>query len=148
MCRLKSDPTYKSLANHLDESSAFTELLIENITDYAICTVDLDETITSWSRGADQMYGYSSEEVIGRNSSLFYVPEDIERNQSGTELASALQNGRDENEAWRVRKDGSRFYVKEIVTVLRDDQTALGFLKITKNISERKYAEDTIRQPS
>ncbi len=123
------------------------ELLIDAVQDYAIFILDREGHIRSWNRGATRIMGYDESEVIGKHFSLFYGPEDLAADKPGHELETALSEGRIEDEGWRVRKDGTRFFANTVITPLReDDGTVRGFAKITRDVSERRKAEERLRQ--
>ncbi|HEY3151230.1 MAG TPA: PAS domain S-box protein [Candidatus Binatia bacterium] len=117
--------------------------MVEGVKDYAIYMVDLDGRIITWNTGAERMKGYSSEEILGRRLSLFYEPRDVESGKPELGLKEAAATGRFEDEGWRVRKDGSRFWANVIITALNDGAGKLrGFVKVTRDMSERKRAEE------
>jgi len=125
------------------ESEERFRLLVEAIKDYAICLLDAQGRIVSWNAGAEVIHGYSEEEILGRPFSLFHDPE------PGWEperlLARAAAAGRFEDEGWRVRKDGSRFWANTVFTPIHDESQRLwGFAKITRDLTERKHAEEEI----
>jgi PAS domain S-box-containing protein len=125
------------------ESEERFRLLVEAIKDYAICLLDAEGRIVSWNGGAEVMHGYRAEEILGRPFSLFHAPE------SGGDphglLARAVVEGRSEDEGWRVRKDGSRFWANTVFTPIHDAAQQLwGFAKITRDLTERKHAEEEI----
>ena len=123
------------------------ELLIDAVQDYAIFILDREGHIRSWNRGASRIMGYDESEIIGRHFSLFYGPEDLAADKPGHELATALSEGRIEDEGWRLRKDGTRFFANTVITPLREeDGTVRGFAKITRDVSERRKAEERLRQ--
>src|SRR2546423_1166546 len=95
-------------------------LLIDNVTDYAIIFLDPEGRIVSWSGAAERIKGYRADDVMGKLFPFFYPPEDVARDKPGMELREAAAKGRYEDEGWRVRKDGSRFWANVIVTALRD----------------------------
>ncbi len=120
-------------------------LLIEGIRDYAIFMIDPEGKILSWSSGAEQIKGYKAEEIVGQHVSRFYTVEDIERGKPEEELKAAAETGRVEEEGWRVRKDGSRFWANSVTTALRDVEGQLrGFVKVGRDITERKQAEEAL----
>ena len=122
--------------------------LIESIRDYAIFRLDPGGHVASWNPGAERIKGYTAEEIIGRHFSVFYAPEDTETGKWQRELADAARIGRFEDEGWRVRKDGSRFWANVIVSAVRNESGALvGFSKVTRDLTERKRmeAEQTAR---
>lgn len=113
-------------------------LLVDSIVDYAIIMIDLDGHIASWNAGAERLKGYRAEEIIGRHFSCFYPPEAIEAGLPEKELANAAQNGRFEDEGWRMRKDGARFWANVIVTALCDQTGVIrGYSKVTRDLTER-----------
>jgi PAS domain S-box-containing protein len=120
-------------------------LLVDAVQDYAIFMLDPDGYIESWNAGAQRIKGYTADEVIGRHFSMFYPPEDLARNKPARMLALARAQGRIEDDAWRMRKDGSRFWANVVITALYDRQGELrGFGKVTRDLTERKRAEDEI----
>src|SRR3989441_965741 len=122
-------------------------LLVEGVKGYAIFMLDPLGHIVSWNRGAEQIKGYRPDEIIGQHFSCFYPPEDSERGKPEQELSVAASEGRLEDEGWRVRKDGSRFWADVVITALRDEAGCLcGFSKVTRDITDRKQAEDTLRE--
>ncbi len=131
----------------LRESEARFRLLIEGVRDYAIFSLTPTGYIRSWNAGAEQIKGYRAAEIIGQHFSLFYTREDLERGKPQMHLQRAANEGRSEDEAWRVRKDGSRFWANTIITPLHDRQEKLiGFSKITRDLSERKQAENAAQE--
>lgn len=123
----------------------FSRILVETIRDYAIVILDTDGRVVSWNPGAEAIKGYKAEEVIGRHFSCFYTPEDIEAGKPESELKEAETTGRFEDEGWRVRKGGSRFWANVVFTPLRDEDGNLcGYGKITRDLTERKRMEEAI----
>ena len=122
-------------------------LLVDAVTDYAIFALADDGTILTWNRGAQRLKGYSAEEAIGIHFSCFYTSEDRARNHPANELKIAAEKGRYEEEGWRVRKDGSRFWANVVITPLRDlNGLVTGYAKVTSDLTERKIAEDELRR--
>jgi PAS domain S-box-containing protein len=122
-------------------------LLIEGIVDYAIFVVDPAGHILTWSRGAERIKGYREDEIIGKHFSIFYTPEDVASGLPARELAEAREHGRTEDEGWRVRKDGSRFWANVVISALRNDKGEIhGFAKITRDLTERRAAEENARR--
>jgi PAS domain S-box-containing protein len=111
-----TEPTEKPLPVTGDE----LELLIDAVQDYALFILDREGNIRSWNRGASRIMGYDESEVIGRHFSLFYPPEDLAAEKPRHELETALREGRIEDEGWRVRKDGTRFFANTVITPLRE----------------------------
>ncbi|MGG1947303.1 PAS domain S-box protein [Trinickia sp. NRRL B-1857] len=121
--------------------------LVDAIRDYAIFLLDPDGYVASWNAGAERIKGYHADEIIGRHFSVFYPAEAIERGYPSEELARAATLGRWEDEGWRVRKDGSRFWANVVINPLRDKDGALiGFAKITRDLTERRDGEEKLRQ--
>ncbi|HEX6007107.1 MAG TPA: PAS domain S-box protein, partial [Burkholderiales bacterium] len=116
--------------------------LVNSVVDYAIIMLDPDGRISSWNTGAEHTLGYSAEQIIGRHFSVFYYREDIERGKPQRELEDAISLGRHEDEGWRIRKDGSRFWANVVVAAIRDGSgQVLGFSKVMRDLSERKRLE-------
>src|ERR1700686_1416932 len=123
------------------------QLLLDAIQDYAIFTLDPAGVIRSWNRGAVRTMGYSADEAVGQNFQIFYGPDDRAAGKPEAELAIARKEGRVEDEGWRVRKDGSRFWANTIITVLRDRQGGIrGFAKVTRDLTRRRNAEERVHR--
>lgn len=123
----------------LRESEQRFRLMLEGVKDYAIFMLSPDGLIESWNSGAQLIKGYSPGEVIGKHFSLFYRPEDLEAGKPEAELKMALQQGRAEEEGWRVRKDGSVFWANAVITPIYDANRQLrGFAKVTRDMTERR----------
>jgi two-component system sensor histidine kinase/response regulator len=127
------------------ENDALLALLIAETHDYAILMLDADGRVTTWNAGAHRFKGYKADEIIGQHFSVFYPPEDIAAGKPAQELALALAEGRMEDEGWRLRKDGTRFWANVVITTLRGpDGTVLGFGKVTRDLTERRLADDEL----
>jgi PAS domain S-box-containing protein len=121
--------------------------IVAGVRDYAEFTLDVAGHITSWNAGAENIKGYKAEEIIGKHFSRFYPVDAIARNWPGEELKIAAGQGRFEEEGWRIRKDGTRFWADVVITALRSPQGRLtGFLKITRDLTERRRHEETLRE--
>lgn len=117
-------------------------LLVETVTDYAIFMLDVDGNVISWNEGAARIKGYRADEIIGQHIARFYPPEKVNSGHPQALLKQAEQQGRVEEEGWRVRKDGTRFWADVLITALRDDTGQLrGFGKVTRDLTERREAE-------
>ncbi|KAF2275200.1 uncharacterized protein EI97DRAFT_379683 [Westerdykella ornata] len=116
-------------------------ILVETVKDYAIFMLDPNGNIATWNAGAQRFKGYKKEEIIGKHFSNFYSQEDRDIDKPGRELADALRDGRVEDEGWRYRKDGSKFWANVIITPVYRGQTLLGFSKVTRDLTERRSAE-------
>ncbi|MBA1274026.1 CheR family methyltransferase [Stutzerimonas azotifigens] len=124
----------------LHEEEQLMRLVAESTCDYAIITMDLDGTVTSWNRGAELTFGYSQAEMLGRSADIIFLPEDLEAGAAQGERDRALQGGRAEDERWHQRKDGGRFYCSGIMTPLGVDEPR-GFVKICRDLTVRKQQE-------
>src|SRR5690349_5290343 len=123
------------------------QLLVNAVTDYAIYMLEPDGTIASWNPGALRLKGYEAEEIIGRPYSLFFTEEDRTAGLPEKALEISAREGRYEAEGVRIRKDGSRFWVNAVIDPIRDeDGTLLGFAKITRDITERRAAQEELEQ--
>jgi PAS domain S-box-containing protein len=135
-----------SIAQLKDTERRF-HLLIEAVTDYAIFMLDPSGHIINWNRGAERIKGYSREEVIGGHFSKFYTPEDRQIGLPAKALGTARLTGKYEAEGWRVRKGGERFWANVLINAIHDENGALlGFAKITRDLTERRTAEEQLRQ--
>jgi hypothetical protein len=127
-------------------TSELFQLLVESIRDYAIFALDPDGVILSWNAGAERIKGYSAEEIVGRHFSTFYTAEDLAAGKPALELLVAEREGRVEDEGWRMRKDGSRFWASVVITALHDPGGKLvGFAKVTRDLSARRRWEEELR---
>jgi PAS domain S-box-containing protein len=125
------------------ESDALYRLLVESLRDYAAFALDATGRVLSWNRGAERFKGYTADEIIGRHFSTFYPPDDISAGKPEWELEVAAREGRFEDEGWRLRKDGTRFWANVVITAMRDSTGALlGFAKITRDLTERRLADE------
>jgi PAS domain S-box-containing protein len=151
-----SSPRPPAGVDELEEDELFREtpsaegryrILVEGIVDYAIYMLDAAGLVTSWNRGAERFKGYSESEIIGQHFSRFYTEEDRAIDLPQTALQTARETGRFEQEGWRVRKDGTRFWAHVVIDPIRDAEGDLvGYAKITRDLSERRRAEEQLRQ--
>jgi PAS domain S-box-containing protein len=119
--------------------------IVESVDEYAIYQLDRDGHIMTWNRGAERIKGYKSEEVVGLHFSRFFVQEDIDRGHPAEILSQAARHGRLEEEGWRVRRDGSRFWANVVITAIHDSTGAVtGFAKVTRDITDRRQAEESV----
>ena len=120
--------------------------LVGSVRDYAIYMLDLDGHVRTWNPGARQIKGYTEAEILGRHFSRFYTPEDVAAGRPAAALHTAATAGRFEEENWRLRKDGTRFWADVVITAVRDERGVLvGFAKVTRDLTERKRAEQALR---
>lgn len=134
------------MPDYLAGSEERFKLLVEAVSDYAIFLLDKNGNIETWNAGAQRFKLYSAEEVIGKHFSIFYTKEDVEREHPNYELAVARATGRFEEEGWRVRKDGTRFWASVVITRLTNTAGEIvGFAKVTRDLTERKLAEEQLK---
>lgn len=127
----------------LRQSEARLRLMIESVRDYAIYMLDPNGRVASWNTGAQALKGYSAHEIVGEHFSRFFTPEDIASGKPVRELEVAAEQGRFEDEAWRVRKDGGRFWANVVISAVRDGAGQLiGFAKVTRDLTERRHTEE------
>src|SRR2546423_9449172 len=133
---------------HLGQTDAeLYRLLVESVLDYAIFALDAKGNVATWNKGAQRLKGYSASEIIGRHFSTFYPTGDVSAGKPQRELEIAEAKGRVEDEGWRIRKDGSRFWANVVITALRDPNGKLvGFAKVTRDLSARRAAEEQARK--
>jgi PAS domain S-box-containing protein len=135
----------EQLQRLLDSEERF-RLLVEQVRDYAIFFLDAKGNISSWNQGARRIKGYSADEIIGKHFSTFYTPEDLATDKPARELTIAIREGRYEEEGWRVKKDGSRFWASVVITALWDKRGNLtGFAKVTRDLTDRKRKEEALQ---
>jgi PAS domain S-box-containing protein len=131
----------------LEQSERRFGLLVQGVTDYAMCMLDATGTITNWNAGAERIKGYSAHEIVGRHFSCFYTEPDREAGMPARTLEVATTAGRFEAEGWRVRKDGTQFWANIIVDAIHDEQGRLiGFAKVTRDLTEKRAVEEQLRQ--
>jgi PAS domain S-box-containing protein len=129
----------------LHEEENKYKLLVEGISDYGIFMLSPTGHIISWNQGAQQIKGYTADEIIGQHFSTFYTQEAVEQNYPQYELEMAIKHGRFEDEGWRVKKDGNTFWANIIITATYNSRGELiGFSKVTRDQSLRKKAEDDL----
>jgi PAS domain S-box-containing protein len=121
-------------------------LLVESITDYAIYMLDVAGHVTSWNPGAERFKGYKAGEILGSHFSQFYTAEDRKAGRPALALKSAAEAGRFEAEGWRLRKDGTRFWAHVVIDPIRRGEELIGFAKITRDLTERRAAEQALRR--
>ena len=124
------------------QSEEHFDALVSGVEDYAIFLLNPEGNVISWNTGAERIKGYKAEEIIGKNFSIFYPREALQRNWPRQVLSIAAKNGKFTEEGWRVRKDGTQFWGNVLITALRTENGLLrGFLKITRDLSERRKIE-------
>ena len=124
-----------------------TAALVESVKDYAILMLDPAGRVLTWNEGARVAKGWAAEEILGQSFTRFYSPEDVDSGKPWRLLEEAAVHGRVEDEGWRVRKDGSRFWADVVITAVRDErQNLTGYTKVVRDLTERRAAEEKLRQ--
>jgi PAS domain S-box-containing protein len=137
----------KAAEKALGEAEEIFKLLVSAVEDYAIFALDPKGYILTWNTGAEKLKGYTPDEIIGSHFSRFYTSEDVARHHPEEELEIAARVGKYQEDGWRVRKDGSRFWANIVITALRDsDGTVRGFAKVTRDLTDKKFAEEKLRE--
>ncbi|MRG47916.1 PAS domain S-box protein [Chitinophaga sp. SYP-B3965] len=154
----ESEQNYRAVAEALEERSKERTIdlrrseeryhrMIEEVEDYAILLMDKSGIIQNWNKGAEKIKGYKDYEIIGKSFELFYLPEDRENGLPKKLINEASRTGKALQEGWRVRKDGTRFWGSIVITALHDgDDHVIGFSKVTRDLTDKKKAEDKINQ--
>jgi len=144
---LPSEATQLGKANQsLYDSEERFRLLVESVQDYAILMLDPTGNVVSWNLGTERIKGYTANDILGKNFSVFYPKEDVLSGKPALELAQAAKEGRFEDEGWRLRKDGSKFWANVVLTALYDGNGEVrGFSKVSRDITARKQSEQELR---
>src|ERR1051326_7526214 len=122
-------------------------LLVQEVRDYAIFMLDPDGVIQTWNTGAERLKGYAAGEIIGQHFSIFYSKEDVAAHKPENELKTAAREGWVEDEGWRYRKDGNRFWANVVITALHGEDGELrGFGKVTRDMTERWTAQEALKR--
>ncbi|HET9620603.1 MAG TPA: ATP-binding protein [Kofleriaceae bacterium] len=125
------------------QSAELFRLLVASVRDYAIFMLDPRGYIATWNAGAQRFKGYTAREIVGRHFSVFYPEDDVRAGKCEYELEVAARDGRFEDEGWRIRKDGSRFWANVVITAMHaEDGTLVGFAKVTRDLTDRKRSEE------
>ncbi len=146
MTSSNADPPVGSAAALRGSDDRF-RLLVESVVDYGIFMLDRNGFITSWNAGARRVKGYSADEILGKHFSIFYPKDEAASGKCDRELETALRDGRFEEEGWRIRNDGTRFWANVVIAPVRaSDGTLLGFGKVTRDLTDRQRAQEELRQ--
>ncbi len=136
-----SDQSESPKSQALYQTEQVFKLLVDSVQDYAIFMLDPSGIVSTWNEGAERIKGYRASDIIGRHFSVFY-PEDAKaRKHPDYELKKAIEDGRYQEEGWRLRKDGSQFWANVTITPVYDDQRLIGFAKVTRDLTERRASE-------
>ncbi len=140
------EPAVAGVSSMRDTEIEFRRL-VAGLTDHAICLLSMDGTVLSWNTGAERIHGHRSEEIIGQHFSRFYTPEDRNSGEPGKALDIAAHQGKFEAEAWRIRKDGRRFWATVVIDAIRNSSGRLaGFASVTRDITERRAMAEQLHQ--
>jgi len=138
------DPARTNVTDRISELQNLK--IVEEIEDYAILSLDKEGTILNWNKGAEKIKGYSETEILGKNFRVFYRDEDRKKKLPERLIKEALEKGKAIHEGWRLRKDKTHFWGSTVITALHDEnKNHIGFLKVTRDLTERKIAEDKLR---
>ena len=137
----------KRVEQALREAEEYLRLMVESIKDFAIFTVDPQGLVVTWNPGAERLFGYPEKEILGQQLAILFTPEDRAAGIPEQEIATAAAKGRSSDERWHQRKDGGRFFASGVLAPIFDDENMLrGFTKIARDITERKQAEEAVRE--
>jgi len=152
MLCLQGEPVFQSgnssaRADDLQLPAAAVKLLVESVSDYAIYMLDLEGRVVTWNVGAERVKGYTREEVLGRNVSMFFPPDAQEGGVPERQLAAAARDGRSETEGWLLRKSGDRFWAQVVLTAIHDaDGKLQGFAKVTRDMTAQRTADEKLQR--
>ena len=140
--------TERRHAEHqIRESEERFRLLVEGVKDYALFQLDPGGHIMSWNAGAERLKGYTAKEIIGKHFAVFYPPADVQSGKPAEKLAEAARKGQSQDEGWRTRKDGSRFWASVVITALRNARGDLqGFAKLTRDMTEQREKLEALKR--
>lgn len=133
-------------SQELRQSQERLRLLTESFQDFAIFTTNVDGEVATWNPGAERIFGYEDDEILGRNARILFVPEDQKRGEAEKEMRTAREVGRAADERWHLRKDGSRFYASGVMVPLKDGGQLIGFAKIARDLTKQKEAEQELHR--
>src|SRR3569623_35287 len=137
----------KEAEKRLYESEQRFRMLVQGVRDYALYMLDPSGRISNWNPGAEAIKGYTADEIVGQHFSRFYTPEDVEAGEPARALQTALREGKYEKEAWRVRKDGTRFWANVVIDPINNEQgERVGFAKSTRDVTDRKRAQEELEE--
>jgi PAS domain S-box-containing protein len=123
------------------------QMMVDSVTDYSVAMLDLTGCVKSWNTGAKRIEGYDASEIIGRPFSIFFLQNDIDAGEPARVLSIATKTGRFEDDCWRIRKGGIKYWAHIVITAIRDsDGTLRGFARLTRDISQQKGADDAVRE--
>src|SRR5207247_7270089 len=132
-------------ALHVSEQTF--QLLVESVQDCAIFMLFRSGRVASWNAVAERIKGYRAHEIMGEHFSTFYPPDDVAQGKPQWALEIAEREGRHEDEGWRVRKDGARFWANTVISPMRDSQVGLiGYAKVTRDLTQRRRADQALAQ--
>ncbi len=136
----------QKLGTQLAQSEQAFRLMVDSVIDYAIFKLSPEGIIITWNKGAERIKGYKAEEIIGKHFSIFYTEEDLKSKKPARELEIAIREGKYEEEGWRLKKDGSPFWVNVVITALFENGVLEGFAKVTRDLTERRLSDDKLKE--
>lgn len=138
---------FEKINEDLRRSEERYHKMIDEVQDYAIILLNKDGYVENWNKGAEKIKGYKTEEIVGKHFSIFYTEENKRENLPARLIKEAEEKGKATYEGWRVKKDGSLFWGNTVITALHDDRSnIIGFVKVTRDLTEAKMAEDNLRE--
>ena len=147
MNQMKEQRKKNSYVQELEVTGETFRLFVNQVKDYAIFLLDVQGNVSTWNAGAEALKGYTADEIIGKHFSRFYEERDAAKGKPRSLLEKAMEEGRVEDEGWRVRKDGTRFWADVVITAIHDEAGTLhGFAKITRDLTERRRQEESLEQ--
>src|SRR4051812_33622223 len=139
--RKVTEPKSREWINRAD----WLHVFYENVEEYAIFLQDREGKVASWNKGAERVFGYTAEEIVGRNAAILWVPEDQAKGEDVQERATAERSGKAQDERWHLRKNGNRFYGSGILKSIESDGGLIGFVKIVRDLTQQKEMENRLR---
>src|SRR5438094_5877352 len=136
-------PRRKSTAARFPATDELARLLVEEVRDYAIFVIDLDNKIRMWNPGAEAILGFRRRQILGKSAAIIFTPEDRAAGEVEKEMRASTRRGRVEEERWHIRRGGKRFWGSGIMTALRDEHGKLvGHVKVMRDFTSRKREQD------
>lgn len=143
----KEKPTIKAFTEKFTPTAEFYSQIIDNLQDYAIFTTDKDLRINSWNAGSAKIFGYETQEVMGRHCELIFTDEDRKNDVPKLRIESALKEGKTSDQRWHLCKDGRTFFAYGLIFPLKNNEgELLGFIKILRDLTEKKKSEEAIKK--
>src|SRR5690606_14971344 len=142
---MKEPATFQLAYKLPQEDEMYYNFLLESVKDYAIFMLDPEGHVATWNPGAEKIKGYSRDEILKKYFAIFYTQEDQERGYPGYLLETVKREGKHEEQGWRVRKNGERFWANVSISAMYNHEGELiGFSKVTRDLTEQKNLEDRL----